>query len=402
LVWDDELKGLGVRITAAGVRAFVLQTRINGRTRRMTLGKYPGLTPEVARKRAQALIGEVATGGDPVAARARRKLQALTLEAAFKEYTTNRRRKKDGLALKERTRSDMMRALEESFADWKRRPVTNITTADVRQRYGERAKVSPTRAGVAFRYLRAVLNYAAVAHRDAEGRPLLSHNPVSDLSAAGLWHGAQRKRTVLSPDDLRRWVPAVEALADTPQREPGEGRKVPRLRHGKLHRDMLMFVALSGCRRGEALGLTRGDVDLKAGTVTFRDTKNRRDHTLPLTGELRAILERRLAESRTAEHVFASPFDGAPVTNLRVALGRVRKATGLAFTVHDLRRLAATSMERQGVPGYTVKAILNHLPSAGDVTAFYVVVDHAMMLDGLERFIFARSAEVVQLRRGAA
>ncbi len=37
--WDEEIKGLGVRITPKGVKAYVLNYRVDGRERRMTLGK---------------------------------------------------------------------------------------------------------------------------------------------------------------------------------------------------------------------------------------------------------------------------------------------------------------------------------------------------------------------------
>ncbi len=57
----------------------------------------------------------------------------------------------------------------------------------------------------------------------------------------------------------------------------------------------------------------------------------------------------------------------------------------MTFTLHDLRRLAATSMERLGIPGYTIKAILNHKTGSEDVTGGYVQVDDDMMLRALKK-----------------
>ena len=51
----------------------------------------------------------------------------------------------------------------------------------------------------------------------------------------------------------------------------------------RYFRALPVFLAESGCRLGEALKLQWSDVDLGAGTVTFRDTKNGRDHVMPLT-----------------------------------------------------------------------------------------------------------------------
>ena len=92
LIWDEELKGFGLRITAGGAKSWVLQTRIKGRSHRLTIGRFPGVTPEIARRKAQKLVGQVANDGDPVADKARQKVASITLEQAFTEYTETRRR----------------------------------------------------------------------------------------------------------------------------------------------------------------------------------------------------------------------------------------------------------------------------------------------------------------------
>jgi len=82
--------------------------------------------------------------------------------------------------------------------------------------------------------------------------------------------------------------------------------------------------------------------------------------------------------------VFSSPHDGRLVSNYRAAVKRVRHAAGIYFIPHDLRRLAATAMERCGVPVYTIKAVLNHATS-GDVTAQCVQLGTDMKLAAMER-----------------
>jgi Arm domain-containing DNA-binding protein len=44
LHWDGELRGFGVRVTARGVKTFVLQRRVNGKDRRITIGRLGPLT----------------------------------------------------------------------------------------------------------------------------------------------------------------------------------------------------------------------------------------------------------------------------------------------------------------------------------------------------------------------
>lgn len=64
-VWDTELRGFGLMVTAAGRKSYVVQYRAGGRSRRMTLSGV--LRIEDARKEARAILGSVAKGGDPVA-----------------------------------------------------------------------------------------------------------------------------------------------------------------------------------------------------------------------------------------------------------------------------------------------------------------------------------------------
>jgi len=58
--YDNQLKGFGVRITSKGVKAFFLETTIGGKRKRLTLGRYPSLSVEMARKEAQKFLGKLA------------------------------------------------------------------------------------------------------------------------------------------------------------------------------------------------------------------------------------------------------------------------------------------------------------------------------------------------------
>jgi hypothetical protein len=63
------VKGFGLRITAAGAKAFVLNYRFEGVERRYTIGRYPGWSVIKARKEAQALRVRIDQGEDPLANR---------------------------------------------------------------------------------------------------------------------------------------------------------------------------------------------------------------------------------------------------------------------------------------------------------------------------------------------
>ena len=79
--WDGELRGFGVRVTASGLKSFILQYRNSeGRSRRIVIGRYGILTVEQAREKAKIQLGSIADGKDPASEKNGRK-QAMKVEA---------------------------------------------------------------------------------------------------------------------------------------------------------------------------------------------------------------------------------------------------------------------------------------------------------------------------------
>src|SRR5579883_2360196 len=66
--WDSASPGLGLRVSQGGSRVWVVMARGGGRKRRITLGAYPLLTLESARR----LRDEIAVSGPDAVAPARR------------------------------------------------------------------------------------------------------------------------------------------------------------------------------------------------------------------------------------------------------------------------------------------------------------------------------------------
>lgn len=68
-IWDDELRGFGLRVYPSGKKVYVAQCRANGRLRRINIGVHGPMTAELARKKAIELIAKAKNGGDPAAER---------------------------------------------------------------------------------------------------------------------------------------------------------------------------------------------------------------------------------------------------------------------------------------------------------------------------------------------
>src|SRR5215213_3799011 len=102
-VWDDEVKGFGLRMRSSGHKSFVFQFRIGGRggsSHRLTIGDYGAVTPDQARRQAKHLAGAVAQGRNPAIEREAEKRAvaerrgAPTVATLAHDFLTDRRAKK--------------------------------------------------------------------------------------------------------------------------------------------------------------------------------------------------------------------------------------------------------------------------------------------------------------------
>lgn len=371
LHWDDDLSGFGLRVTASGVKAFVLQKRIHGKDHRITLGRYGEVTAEQARKDAKIKAGIIAGGGNPVAEKKRAALATKTLAEVLADYSEARN------AITETTRKDMAGVLKRYSADWLKKPIGAITPDAVLSRHKRIGKGTPASANKWARYLRALLAFAGGRYTDTEGHPILTDNAVKVLSRARAWYRVDRRQSVIQTHQIAPWWKAVAGL------------------HNDAHRDYFLTLLLTGLRKEEARGLAWDDVDFTTRTLTIRNTKNHNTHVLPMGPHLAAMLN---ARERLGPLVFTSAY-GQISASLRYSLEGIARASGVKFMIHDLRRTFATIAESLDVPAYALGGLLNH--KRNDVTGGYLVITVERLrgpMEKIENFVL----KAAKVRESAA
>lgn len=348
---DEQLVGFGLRVTKH-CKSYIVETAVQGKTYRITLGKHGILTSEQARKRAKKTLAELIQGSHEKQQNA--NLAAIpTLQQVFTEYLAVR-------PLKPKSYYNYSRCFAVAFTAWHTSPLTQITRADVTQYYQELcAKHGVGYANASMRLLRALFNFAKASFEEQ-----IIHNPVKVLSDKRQWQPLQRRTRVIKPHQLAAWWQAVQQL-----------------RHSTF-RDYLQLLLLTGLRRQEAATLQWQQIDFIEKTLLVTHTKNAQPHLLPLSDFLCNLLQRRRYEA-VNEWVFAGK-QGNPIVEPRKPIIQVVEMSGIMFTCHDLRRTFATIAESLDISSFTVRRLLNHQQNH-DITAGYVVSNVTRLRQPMQR-----------------
>ncbi len=343
-LWDDEVKGFGVKITPAGAVTYIYQYRMGGReakTRRYTVGKHGSpWTPALAEAEARRLAVLVAQGIDPAAADQKRRKDAVDL--AFNAYAAR---------FHEDCKGDGWRRLVERSLRLHAVPVLagkalpTITRADVVALFD--AMPSEQKAGRrnVFAILRRLFKWAV-------SRGDLARSPMDGMETPPPVKARDRH---LTGDELRRvWLAAPSC-------------------HASFGPIVRLLIA-TGQRREEVTGMDWREVDRAKGTwsIPGERTKNGEPHTVPINTLALAVLDAMAKGDKWPRRgLVFSTSSGAGFTahsRGKAKLDEVLAADGgepvPAWRLHDLRRTLATGLQVLGVRFEVTEAVLNHLSGA--------------------------------------
>ena len=383
-------RGLQLRIAPDGARTLLVRYTVKGTTgeRQHRLSQEYGEGPgqirlaaacaEAARIRALARDGvdwpaqeEARLRAEAAAREVTEREDGLTLAKALREYVEKKRRAKDGLPLKARTRADYLAMLEpgktsssgKKFADGELYPIaeklmSKITGDDIRGVYAAVLKRSLRQATYAMQVLRAVFRWHGVVVPDNPlGRDTAGRDRIVLTQSKG-------NPAPIPPELLGRWWQAAVAAPS------------------KVASDYYRFQLLTGCRGGEIHGSKRNgyppivvrDVDRQGGRIVLRDTKNRSDHKLLLSRQALEIVERNCQDKEPGDPLFA-------IVDARKTLAWINALAGTKVQGHGLRATFA-SIAEELVSGGVLKRMLNHADGDDVTLGHYVGKSEAQLRAG--------------------
>jgi integrase len=340
--------GLTFTLSASGVAVWVLRYRIGSRRRELTLGRYPDLSLQVARRRAASERVRVADGLDVAAEKRRARhasMAAWTVRQLVDDY--------EAKALANAAPST--RKLYAGYlANWVMPRlgamlVRDVSPADI----VAMLRASSARGTGAMRTLHAATR-AAFEH--ARGQVLRADNPAIGI-----------KRDTIAPAPARRTGTAMEGdeLATFLRAIPDDVKGWA-----------LRLHLLTGVRPGELCGAAWVEFDRDADTWTIppERTKTGTGYTIRLPAQAVALLGKIEANTPRSAFVFpASRGEDRPIPyqTYRAWLWRVLDRVGIArdaFKPHDLRRTMRSGLASLGVRYEVAERAINHkLPGMTEI-----------------------------------
>jgi integrase len=327
--FDEDMPGFGLRLRAGAggkvLRSWVAQYRRAGGTRRVLLGNASVLSATQAREKAREVLAKVALGEDPQADKAeRRNKDQVSLKSVVAEYLAMKRSE-----VRPNTYTEIGRYLTGPHF----RPLHNLPVDQVSQRDVAACLIAMIRerGNATARIARSTLSAFFVW---AMQQGLAPANPC--IGTRKPHETGPRERVLSDPELVAVW----NACRDD--------------HFGKIVR----LLILTGCRRAEIGGLAWSEID-EHGTWTLpaARAKNGRAHRLPLPAAALEIIDSvpRMAER---DRLFGERADHGFTNWLK---GKKRLDCGVTgWTLHDLRRTAATGMANIGVMPHVIEEILNH------------------------------------------
>ena len=350
ILFDQALPGFGLRIHPSGRKVWIVQARIDGRSRRMVVARYGAMRLASARRRARDMLGRIRAGQNPAEDIRREKRTP-----AFREFADEYLRRSDPHwkpSGRKTVRVYLKARILPAFGPM---PLDRIGPEDVAAWFDAASRDKPGAANRAFEILRAMMFRAeewGLRERDTNPCLGIAMNP--------------RKRVArfLDAEELARLGRALDA------HEPRWPEAVAAIR----------LLALTGCRRSEVLDLRWRNIGEDA--LNLEDSKTG-PRAVPLGEAALALIEARPGERDPDAFLFPGHARGNGYGPFRNCWRAVCDDARLgSLRVHDLRHTVASQAVMSGENLPLVGKILGHRQHR--TTAGYAHLADTYLLEAAE------------------
>ena len=339
---DGKTPGLKIRVTANNIKTFCVLKRVKGGTPlRTTLGRFPEMSIEQARRQAAVILAEIAEGGNP--AEVKRALKGeITFAELFDQYI-----ERHAKVHKKTYKNDEQRYKQYLEKPLGKKRLSAITKAEVTSLHEKiTSDGHPTVANRVLALLSSVFN-RGIQWSITTTNPCYKIRRNEEVS---------RDRFVQS-NELNAFFTALEE-------EPN-----PTIR------DYILMALFTGVRRENALSMKWSDINLTDGVWRIAMTKNKTPQNIPLPEPAIKLLKAR-RKILDATEAFVFPGDGITghLVEPRKGWERLLAHSNLTnLRIHDLRRTMGSWQAKTGASLSVIGKSLNH--KSVQTTANYARLD---------------------------
>ncbi len=337
---DAKTSGLQLRITSSGVKTFSVYRRIKcGNPERITLGRYPDMTVEQARREAKRIALDIADGKNPADIKRGHKAE-LTFSELFNEYLERHSKPSKKTWNEDQSKYDsyLVKPLgKKKLSTIDRKSIAHIHSAITKAGYS-------TTANRVLALVSSIFGWAISAG-------LWESNP-----GTGIRRNKEKSRDrFIQGDELPRFFKALTE------------------EENQTIKDYILVSLLTGARRSNVLSMRWADVNFSRAEWRIEETKNGTPQTVALSPEVIEVLLNRRAIN---ESVFVFPGTGRTGHLMEPKKGwkRILERAGIEnLRIHDLRRTLGSWQAKTGASLAIIGKSLNHKNQ--NTTAIYARLD---------------------------
>jgi integrase len=333
-LWDNALKGFGLKVTPAGRKVYLVQYRTGGRsgkTRRVTIGVHGSpFTAEGARSEAEKILSAVKLGED-VAEKKTLRNHEYTVSLLADRYIAEHVQIYNKPSTEKEATRIVEKRIKPAFGNLK---ITDLTKSRVKTWYLS-MKETPYEANRAMAYLSKMISLAINEWE------LISRNVCIGIKK----YREEKRERFLSEDELGKIGRALRKIENENAAPMG-------------CINAIRLLALTGMRLSEILSLKWDYVNLADGVIELPDAKAGA-RIVPIGASGQVFLQNLTSDG----YVVKGPSSPKPLSTN--TLHKFWNTVGVTAEIpdarlHDFRHTAGTYAAQAGFNAFIVRDLLGH------------------------------------------